>query len=342
VEREISVLERQRTDRKALEVPARWVAIRLLEGDPLLMEKAAGLKDLASVLAGECAARIEHVLKETPDVILAETRYGVIQGLCRDVLRHTEFKEHFTAKADKVILNRFLGIPFFLLVMYAVFWLTQTVGGAFIDFFDLAGGALFVEGTKALLTRIAAPGWLVALLARGIGAGLQTMATFIPPIFFMFFCLSLLEDSGYMARAAFVMDRFMRWLGCQASRSCRCWSGSVARYRDHGDAHAGEPARTAFLTIFMVPFMSCGAKLPVYVVFGAAFFSAHPGRMVFWIYVSGIVLAVLTGLLMKRTLFQGEPHTSSWSCRRTTCRASSTSCCTRGTGLRSFFSAPDE
>ena len=308
VEREISVLEAgSALTARELNVPTRWVAIRLLEGDPLVMEKAAGLKDLASVLAGECAARIGHVLKETPDVILAETRYGVIQGLCRDVLRHTEFKEYFTAKADKVILNRFLGIPFFLLVMYAVFWLTQTVGGAFIDFFDLAGGALFVEGAKALLTHVAAPGWLVALLAGGIGAGLQTMATFIPPIFFMFFCLSLLEDSGYMARAAFVMDRFMRWLGLPGKSFVPMLVGFGCSVPAIMATRTLESRRDRFLTIFMVPFMSCGAKLPVYVVFGAAFFSAHPGRMVFWIYVSGIVLAVLTGLLMKRTLFQGEP-----------------------------------
>ncbi len=308
VEREVDALEAGAVlTAEALGVPTRWVALRLLEGDPFVSAQAAEVKDLASVVAADSAGRIEKVLQETPDVILAETRYGVIQGLCRDVLRHTERLEHFTAKADKLILNRLLGIPFFLLVMYGVFWITQTVGGAFIDFFDRAGGTLFVEGSRFLLERMSAPGWLVALLSGGIGAGVQTMGTFIPPIFFMFFCLSLLEDSGYMARAAFVMDRFMRWLGLPGKSFVPMLVGFGCSVPAILATRTLESKRDRFLTIFMVPFMSCGAKLPVYVVFGAAFFSANPGRMVFWIYVCGIALAVLTGMLLKRTLFQGEP-----------------------------------
>jgi len=308
IEREIEVLEAGGVHTaQALAVPVRWVAIRLLEGDPLVARKAAELKDLSSVIAPESTRRIEQVLKETPDVLLAEARYGLIQGLCRDVVHRTDIKEHFTAKADKVILNRFLGIPFFLLVMYAVFWVTQTVGGAFIDFFDIAGGTLFVEGTQTLLAKLSAPGWLVALLAGGIGAGLQTVSTFIPPIFFMFFCLSLLEDSGYMARAAFVMDRLMRWLGLPGKSFVPMLVGFGCSVPAIMATRTLESRRDRLLTVFMVPFMSCGAKLPVYVAFGAAFFQEQPGRMVFWIYLSGIALAIMTGLTLKRTLFQGEP-----------------------------------
>lgn len=308
LEREIDVLAAGSVKTaEALGVSARWVAIKLLEGDPLVAARAAALKDLASVLVGEASRRIEGVLKETPDVLFADTRYGVIQGLCREVLRHTETREYFTAKADKVILNRVLGIPFFLLVMYAVFWTTQVVGGAFIDFFDIAGGTLFVEGTKALLEKVAAPGWIVALLSGGVGAGLQTVATFIPPIFFMFFCLSLLEDSGYMARAAFVMDRFMRWLGLPGKSFVPLLVGFGCSVPAIMATRTLDNRRDRFLTIFMTPFMSCGAKLPVYALFGAAFFGERAGRMVFWIYLSGIVLAILTGLMLKATVFKGEP-----------------------------------
>lgn len=308
VEREVDALESGSALTAAeFGVPARWVALRLLEGDALITERASELKDLATVVAPESAERIEQVLRESPDMILAETRYGVIQGLCREVVKLTERYESFTSKADKFILNRFLGIPFFLMVMYIVFWITQTVGGAFIDFFDLAGGTLFVEGARFLLERVGAPGWLIALVSGGLGGAVQTMATFIPPIFFMFFCLSLLEDSGYMARAAFVMDRFMRWLGLPGKSFVPMLVGFGCSVPAIMATRTLDSKRDRFLTIFMTPFMSCGAKLPVYVVFGAAFFGNNPGHMVFWIYLSGIVLAIATGLLLKRTLFQGEP-----------------------------------
>ena len=291
----------------ALGAPARWVAVKLLEGDPLVTARAAALKDLGAQGVGAAAQRLERVLKESPDVLLADARYGVIQGLCRDVIRNTGVREHLTAKADKLILNRVLGIPFFLLVMYGVFWATQTVGGAFIDFFDLAGGTLFVGGSRALLDALGAPGWLVALVSGGVGAGLQTMGTFIPPIFFMFFCLALLEDSGYMARAAFVMDRFMRWLGLPGKSFVPLLIGFGCSVPAILATRTLDNRRDRFLTIFMTPFMSCGAKMPVYALFGAAFFGDRAGRMVFWIYLSGIALAILTGLLLKATLFRGEP-----------------------------------
>jgi len=308
VEREVGILEAcSARTAEALGVSTRWVAIKLLEGDPFVTRKAAELKDLASELTAAAAQRVEGVLKETPDVLFADARYGVIQGLCREVVRRTEVREYFTAKADKFILNRFLGVPFFLGVMYLVFWVTQTIGGAFIEFFDIAGGTLFVEGSRALLAKLSAPGWIIALLSGGIGAGLQTMATFIPPIFFMFFCLSLLEDSGYMARAAFVMDRFMRWQGLPGKSFVPLLVGFGCSVPAILATRTLDNRRDRFLTIFMTPFMSCGAKMPVYALFGAAFFGERAGRMVFWIYLSGIALAILTGLLLKATLFQGEP-----------------------------------
>jgi len=118
-----------------------------------------------------------------------------------------------TDKIDKVVLNRVLGLPIFLLMMYLTFMFTINVGGAFIDFFDIAVGAVFVDGMTALLNGLNAPAWLIGVLATGVGGGIQTVATFIPPIGFMFLALAVLEGSGYMARAAFVMDRFMRMLG---------------------------------------------------------------------------------------------------------------------------------
>ena len=211
------------------------------------------------------------------------------------------------AGPDRWILNRGLGIPIFLAVMFVVFWVTQVVGGAFVDFFDLLGGTLFVETPRFILGRLGAPHPVIALLADGLGAGLQTMATFLTPIGCMFLCLAILEDSGYMARAAFVMDRAMGWVGLPGKSFVPLLVGFGCSVPAIMATRTLESRRDRMLTIFMTPFMSCGAKLPVYVIFGAAFFPDNPGRSVFLIYVTGIVLGILTGLLLKRTLFTGAP-----------------------------------
>ena len=291
----------------AFRTNARWVALRLLEGDPLVCEKAASLGVVQEDTLSAARARIVNILKEFPDESIADSRYGIIQGLCHEVVTKTETREYFTQRADKFILNKWLGIPFFLFVMYIVFWVTQVVGGAFIDFFDILGGTVFVDGPAFLLEKMGVPAFVVALIANGLGAGLQTMSTFLPPIFFMFFCLAILEDSGYMARAAFVMDRFMRWLGLPGKSFVPLLVGFGCSVPAIMATRTLESKRDRFLAIFMTPFMSCGAKLPVYVVFGATFFAANPGRLVFMIYASGMILGVLTGLMLKRTLFYGEP-----------------------------------
>ncbi len=285
----------------------RWVAIRLLEGDQPVCDKAVAMGATTEAALDAARSRIVKILKEFPDESLANSRYGVIQGLCHEVVTHAESRIFFTQKADSIILNRWLGIPFFLLVMYIVFWITQVVGGAFIAFFDVLGGTLFVDGPTVLMENMGMPGFLVALIASGLGAGLQTMATFLPPIFFMFFCLAILEDSGYMARAAFVMDRFMRWLGLPGKSFVPLLVGFGCSVPAIMATRTLESKRDRFLTIFMTPFMSCGAKLPVYVVFGAAFCPENPGRLVFMIYLAGMSMGILTGLILKKTLFYGEP-----------------------------------
>jgi len=182
----------------------------------------------------------------------------------------------------------------------------MTLGGAFIDFFDITFGALFVDGLGALLSAVHAPEWLIGFLAGGLGTGIQTISTFIPIIFTMFFMLSILEDSGYMARAAFVMDRFMRMLGLPGKAFVPMLVGFGCTVPAIMATRTLENRRDRFLAIFMTPFMSCGARLPVYALFGAAFFGRSAGLVVFSIYFAGILMAVLTGLLLKKTLFKGE------------------------------------
>ena len=288
-------------------VDRRWVAMKAIEGDPMIRKALIDFHDMAPEVIDGAVERCTSVLGDPPDVVLADTRYGVIAGLKRDVVKSVPDKAHFSELVDKFVINRFLGIPIFFLIMYSVFWVTQVVGGAFIDFFDIAGETLFVSGTAEILTKLNAPGWLIAIISHGVGSALQTVSTFLPPVGFMFLCLSVLEDSGYMARAAFVMDRFMRWIGLPGKSFVPMLVGFGCSVPAIMATRTLESKRDRLLTIFMAPFMSCSAKLPVWVLFSVAFWPENPGKMIFIIYISGIIIGIITGLLLKNTLFQGEP-----------------------------------
>ncbi|MCG8454044.1 MAG: ferrous iron transport protein B [Spirochaetales bacterium] len=246
---------------------------------------------------------------DAPDILIATSRYDQIASVVRSAAKGKDKITHqksITEKIDSVALHPWFGIPLFLVVIYLLFWTVTQVGGAFIDFFDILFGSLFVDGVGALLVRIGAPQWLQSLLAEGVGVGIQTVATFIPVIFSMFFMLSLLEDSGYMARASFVMDRFMRIIGLPGKAFVPMLVGFGCTVPAIMATRTLENRRDRYLTVFLTPFMSCGARLPVYALFGAAFFGARAGLMVFTLYLGGVFLAILTGLLLKKTLFKGE------------------------------------
>jgi len=282
----------------------RWLAIRLLERDTLAREIAG--PDL--VLQAEALERdIEQATDDEVDILAADARYGLvnkISHLC--VNKKNEVSRGMTHKIDNWVLNRYLGIPIFLLVMYLMFMITINIGSAFIDFFDQVAGAIFVDGLAVVLTAISLPEWLVVLLANGAGGGVQVVATFIPIIGFLFLVLSLLEDSGYMARAAFVVDRFMRMIGLPGKSFVPMIVGFGCNVPAIMATRTLESQRDRILTNIMNPFMSCGARLPVYALFAAAFFPVGGQNLVFFLYVFGIAVAVLTGLIMRHTLFKGD------------------------------------
>lgn len=290
----------------SLGADTRWVGLKLLERDPWVTAQVVSSGALAEPEIQKEIETMESELGETADIVLADSRFAFIQEAAGKLIERSASGDSLSDRIDRVVMHRVLGIPIFLLVMYVIFWATMSIGGAFIDFFEILFGTIFVDGLGYLLDSLGSPAWLISLLAEGLGAGIQTVATFVPIIFVMFLMLSLLEDSGYMARAAFVMDRFLRMLGLPGKAFVPMLVGFGCTVPAVMATRTLEHKKDRYLTVFMTPLMSCGARLPVYALFGAAFFGARAASMVFSIYVAGIVLAVLTGLLLKYTLFKGE------------------------------------
>ncbi len=282
----------------------RWLALNLLQYDDRNTPNLGS--DLLRQIS-EHRHRIHQTLGEDTDLLIADSRYTWIRHLIQGVVERTNIvTQTVSDRIDGVVLNRWLGIPIFLVVMYLMFLVSINVGGAFIDFFDIGFGTIFVGGTADLLRQVQAPGWLIGLLANGVGGGIQTTSTFIPQIGFLFIFLSILEDSGYLARAAFVMDRLMRVVGLPGKSFVPMMVGFGCNIPGIMATRTLENRRDRLMTILMNPFMSCGARLPVYALFCAAFFPTNGQNIVFLLYVLGIAAAVFTGLVMKKTLFQGD------------------------------------
>ncbi|MCL2296668.1 MAG: Fe(2+) transporter permease subunit FeoB, partial [Proteobacteria bacterium] len=249
-------------------------------------------------LAGWCSGEV--------DIALASARYDVIDALSRDVIaRPRQASTSTTATIDRWALGRFTGIPFFLLAMYLMFLFAIGLGSAFIDFFDILFGAVLVDGSQHLLENMGVPNWLNVILSNGLGGGIQTVATFVPVIAALFFCLSFLEDSGYLARAAMVVDRGMRVIGLPGKAFVPMLVGFGCNVPAIMSTRTLESSRDRLMSIMMIPFMSCGARLPVYVLLVAVFFPTNGQNVVFALYLGGVAIAVLTGLVLKHTLLPG-------------------------------------
>ena len=281
-----------------------WISLKLLEGDEKIL---SNLKIKSYSVLEEVVEKIKQKTGMDSDAFVAYSRYMAIEDLCKKAIKtRGEIKKSITDTIDSIVLNRYLGIPIFLFAMYLTFMFTINVGGCFIDFFDILFGTIFVDGLSHLLTNLHFPEWLVTVLGSGVGGGIQTVATFIPPIGFMFLCLSVLEDSGYMARAAFVMDRLMRAIGLPGKAFIPMLVGFGCNVPAIMATRTLENERDRLLTIAMNPFMSCGARLPVYALFAAAFFPQGGNNLIFFLYLIGILMAIVTGLLLKNTVLKGE------------------------------------
>lgn len=282
---------------------SRWFAVQFLEHAPGIENKFEG-KDLTKIKT--IVEKTDKHFEGNTDIEIANARYELVSKIADQVIvREGDVTGTLTDRIDRIILNRWLGLPIFLLIMYFTFLFTQNFGAAFIDFFDILIGGIFVDGLGQLLASWGTPEWLTVFLSNGIGGGLQTISTFIPVVFFMFLFLAILEESGYMARAAFVMDRLMRALGLPGKAFVPLLVGFGCNVPAIMATRTMDRASDRIITVMMTPFMSCGARLPVYVLFATAFWPSNGQNLVFGLYLIGIAAAIFTGFLLKRTALPG-------------------------------------
>ncbi len=266
---------------------------------PIVASRGEGVGSLKDAVMAA-----EKPTVSAPSFATPADRYRFIDEMLEKAIRSSGVRRTVTDRIDTLVLNRFLAFPIFLVVMYLMFMFSINVGSAFIDLFDGLGAVLFVEGPRQLLSGIGLPGWLVAFIADGIGGGVQLVGTFIPVIGALFLALSFLEDSGYMGRVAFIVDRLLRSLGLPGKSfvplivgfGCNVPAVMATRTLDN------EPDR--ILTTLMAPYMSCGARLTVYALFAAAFFPTGGQNVVFALYLIGIVAAVFSAFLVRRYLIE--------------------------------------
>lgn len=280
----------------------RWLALQMLEGDIYSLAYAGNATDKLDAARTRLAETVDD-----PALLIADARYQSIASVCDAVSNSmTAEPNHLTVAMDKIILNRYLGLPIFMLVMYLMFLLAINIGGALQPIFDAGSVAIFIHGIQWLGYTLHFPDWLTIFLAQGIGGGINTVLPLVPQIGMMYLFLSFLEDSGYMARAAFVMDRLMQSLGLPGKSFVPLIVGFGCNVPSVMGARTLDAPRERLMTIMMAPFMSCGARLAIFAVFAAAFFGQQGALVVFSLYILGIVMAILTGLMLKHTIMRGE------------------------------------
>ncbi|TPE45764.1 ferrous iron transport protein B [Maribrevibacterium harenarium] len=245
-------------------------------------------------------------LKESGRAIVPATIKQWLQGVQPVMVK----AQNRTEWLDRIVLHPWFGIPIFLFAMYAMFAIAIGIGSLFIDPIDAFAGYWFVSFPSHWLHAIGTPDWIITVLADGIGGGVQLVAGFIPVIAFLYLCLSILEDSGYMARAAFIVDRVMMSIGLPGQAFIPLLLGFGCNVPSIMATRALTNERQRMLTMAMAPFMSCGARLAVYAMFVSVFFRGHGGLIVFSLYLLGIVVAVGTAWLFRKQLFQHQ-HASS-------------------------------
>lgn len=293
---------------KAAGIPLRFAASKLVEGDPLV-EQALALEANEKELLRHILAQLEEERGLDCAAAMADMRFLFIRRLCeRTVVKPQESKEHARSqKIDRILTGKYTAIPIFILIMGLVFFLTFNVIGAFLQDALADGIDQVTEWVDAWLTAEAVNPAIRSLVVDAIFQGVGSVISFVPVIAVLFFFLSLLEDGGYMARIAFVMDRLLRKLGLSGRSIVPLLVGFGCSVPAVMATRTLPSERDRRMTIMLIPFMSCSAKVPIYAFFTAAFFPRNGALVMIGLYLFGVCMAILTALLFKCTLFRGEP-----------------------------------
>jgi len=282
----------------------RWLAVKLLEQDKDVTVKVHSKEVLDAVKAS--VEHLKTIFADEPEIIIAGRRYGFISGACQETVKSTVESRHTTSDMiDAVVINRILGLPIFLILMFVVFLLTFKIGKFPMDwleqFFSWVGNAItgfWPAGSDS---------WLKSLLVDGVIAGVGGVIGFLPNMLLLFLAIAILEDSGYMARAAFIMDRIMHKIGLHGKSFIPMLIGFGCSIPAIMGTRILENRRNRFTTIMVIPLMSCGARLTIYALIIPAFFKEKwRAPMLGLIYLIGIALAVICARILRLTVFKGE------------------------------------
>lgn len=289
-------------------ISPRFAATKLIEGDMSFAEKLELDKNELET--------IEHSVKEMEtergldaNAALADMRYSFIENVCeKAVVKCRESKEHLrSVKIDNVLTNKYLALPLFLVIMLLIFWLTFGVIGSFLSDLLSMGIDALTAVTDRALTAYGINPVVHSLITDGIFAGIGSVLSFLPLIVVLFFFLSILEDTGYMARVAFVMDKLLRKIGLSGRSFVPMIIGFGCSVPAVMSARTLSSERDRKMTIMLVPFVSCSAKIPIYAVFSAAFFPDYAALVMSVLYISGLLVGIITALILNKTAFKGNP-----------------------------------
>ena len=295
------------TYKNKLEFPVNWTALKLLENDEYIKDKIKQLNSPSIFTKLEESNKtIEKNIGFEADMSIVDKRYSFISSITEDVIKKPSKKQVTTTeKIDKIVTNKYLGIPIFALIMYCLYELTFIIGAGIQEWFgDIIAKAGVI--VSEWFSNMGAPELLVGFIDKGLFGGVGAVLSFLPLIMVMYFLLGLLEDSGYMARAAYVMDRLMRGLGLHGKTFVSMIVSVGCNVPGIMSTRTLENKKDRMIAILINPFISCGARMPIYAVFVEAFFPTHQGLVLFSLYVLGIIVALISGKIFSKTLFKGE------------------------------------
>ena len=290
-------------DKNLSDVPSRWIAVKLLEDDEIILDRIEDSSKRNNILntTEKVKKHFKDIYNESSEEVIANARYAYIEGLLKEVLtKPATEKKTLTDKIDSIVTNRLLGFPIFLIIMYLMFQITFTVAAPFQDMIDEGFGILGEMVAAAL-----GDGMLTSFIVDGIIGGVGGVLVFLPQIILLFLIISFLEDSGYLARAAFVMDKVMHSLvGLHGKAFIPMILGFGCGIPGIMATRTMENEKDRLITMLIVPFMSCTARMPVYLLLVGAFFAAaDQTNVIFSLYVLGIVVAIIVAFILRKTLF---------------------------------------